>query len=117
MIWNCLPQRIFSISVVSIILVFFVLSESNSAYGAAPVEVWNKTYGGQYGDGAWSLQETNDGGYIIVGNTATRGEGSDLWLIRTDQYGNPNWSRIFGGSGEDVGYFVRNLRRLRILFR
>jgi hypothetical protein len=107
MIWNCLPQRIFSISVVSIILVFFVLTESNSAYGAAPVEVWNKTYGGQYGDGAWSLQETNDGGYIIVGNTATRGEGSDLWLIRTDQYGNPNWSRIFGGSGEDVGYFVR----------
>ena len=74
MIWNCLPQRIFSISKVSIILVFFVLSESNSAYGAAPVEVWNKTYGGQYGDGAWSLQETNDGGYIIVGNTATRGE-------------------------------------------
>jgi hypothetical protein len=107
MIWNCLPQRIFSIGVVFFILVFFVLSESNSAYGAGPVEAWNKTYGGQYGDGAWSLQETNDGGYIIVGNTATRGEGSDLWLIRTDQDGNPNWSRIFGGSGEDIGYFVR----------
>ena len=50
---------------------------------------------------------TLDGGYILAGNTATRGEGSDLWLIRTDQSGNPLWSRIFGGSGEDIGYFVK----------
>jgi hypothetical protein len=92
---------------VSFIFVFLVLAESNSAYGAEPREEWNRTYGGRYGDGAWCLQETSDGGYILVGNTATRGEGSDLWLIRTDQSGDPIWSRILGGSGEDIGYFVK----------
>jgi len=111
MIWNRFPQRTLSIAFVSFIFVTFVfifllLAESNSAYGAEPREEWNRTYGGRYGDGAWCLQETQDGGYILVGNTATRGEGSDLWLIRTDQFGNPTWSRILGGSGEDIGYFV-----------
>jgi hypothetical protein len=116
MIGNRLPQRILSMAFVSFIFVsfisisfifvFLVLAESNSAYGAEPREEWNRTYGGRYGDGAWCLQETSDGGYILVGNTATRGEGSDLWLIRTDQSGNPIWSRILGGSGEDIGYFV-----------
>lgn len=111
------PQRILSMAFasfifvsfisVSFIFVFLVLAESNSAYGADPREEWNRTYGGRYGDGAWCLQETADGGYILVGNTATRGEGSDLWLIRTDQSGDPIWSRILGGSGEDIGYFVK----------
>lgn len=106
MIWNCIPKRIFSICVISFILILFSPAGSNYACGAEPLEAWNKTYGGEYGDGAWSLQELNEGGYILVGNTATRGEGSDLWLIRTDQSGNPLWSRILGGSGEDVGYSV-----------
>jgi len=78
-----------------------------SLYSGELTEEWNRTYGGRYGDGAWSVQETNDGGYILVGHTATRGEGSDLWLVRVDPDGNPLWSRIMGGSGEDVGYFVR----------
>lgn len=117
MIGNRFPQRILSMAFVSFIFVsfisvsfifiFLVLAESNSAYGAEPIEEWNRTYGGRYGDGAWCLQETSDGGYILVGNTATRGEGSDLWLIRTDQSGDPIWSRILGGSGEDIGYFVK----------
>ncbi len=109
---NCCPKKILSIGFISFIFVssifiFLVLAESNSAYGAEPREEWNRTYGGRYGDGAWCLQVTLDGGYILVGNTAARGEGSDLWLIRTDQSGNPIWSRILGGSGEDIGYFVR----------
>jgi hypothetical protein len=112
MIRNRIPPKIFSTFVISFILIPFILISfslalSYSARGAGPVESWNKTYGGEYGDGAWSLQELNEGGYILVGNTATRGEGSDLWLIRTDQSGNPLWSRILGGSGEDVGYFVK----------
>jgi hypothetical protein len=112
MTMNCCPKKILSIAFVSLIFVssifiFLVLAKSNSAYGAEPREEWNKTYGGRYGDGAWCLQVTLDGGYILVGNTATRGEGSDLWLIRTDRSGNPIWSRILGGSGEDIGYFVK----------
>lgn len=80
-------------------------------YGAlaaeAPSEQWNRTFGGGYGDGAWCLQETDDGGFILAGNTASRGEGSDLFLVKVNMSGNCSWSLAYGGSGEDVGYFVQ----------
>lgn len=84
-----------------------LLSGSSALAADAPQEQWNRTYGGSYGDGAWCLQETEEGGFILVGNTATRGEGSDMFLVKTDALGNCTWSRAFGGSGEDVGYFVQ----------
>jgi hypothetical protein len=73
-------------------------------------EEWNRTFGGPYGDGIWSAQVTEDGGYILGGYTSNRGEGSDLWLVKVDSEGRGLWNRIFGGSGEDVGYFVQNTR-------
>jgi len=77
---------------IALIFVFLVLSGSFSALAAEPKEEWNLTFGGRYGDGAWCLQETKDGGNILVGNTASGGEGSDLFLIRTDALGNCIWS-------------------------
>lgn len=94
----------------SFILFFLVLLSCFSAQAAQPLEEWNLTFGGQYADGAWCLQETEDGGNILVGNSASRGEGSDLFLIRTDGMGKCIWSRIWGGSSEDVGYFVQETR-------
>jgi hypothetical protein len=91
-------------------LVFLVLSGCFSAQAAQPEEAWNLTFGGHYGDGAWCLQETEDGGSILAGNFASRGEGSDLLLIRTDALGKSIWSRIWGGSAEDVGYFVQETK-------
>lgn len=85
-----------------------LLSSGFSALAAnAPQEQWNRTFGEGYSDGAWCLQETADGGFILAGNTASRGEGSDLFLVKADALGNCTWSRAYGGSGEDVGYFVR----------
>ena len=109
------PNRIWSNAFVSmtsipLIFIFLVLSGCFSALAAEPKEEWNLTFGGRYGDGAWCLQETGDGGNILVGNTASEGKGSDLFLIRTDALGNCIWSKIFGGSGEDVGYFVQETR-------
>ncbi|MFA7374476.1 MAG: hypothetical protein WCZ26_03605, partial [Methanothrix soehngenii] len=96
-----------SLLFVFLISFYHISPAAASLYSGELTEEWNRTYGGRYGDGAWSVQETNDGGYVLVGHTATRGEGSDLWLVRVDPDGNPLWSRIMGGSGEDVGYFVR----------
>ncbi len=76
------------------------------AGGEKPKEEWSRTFGGTYGEGAWSMKETADGGYILAGYTSSRGESSDLWLVKTDNLGNAIWDRIFGGSGEDVGYSV-----------
>jgi hypothetical protein len=94
----------------SLILFFLVLSCCFSASAVEPLEEWNLTFGGQYADGAWCLQETEDGGNILVGNSASRGEGSDLFLIRTDRMGKCIWSRVGGGAAEDVGYFVQETK-------
>jgi len=96
----------------SLVLFFLVLylHFSSSVAAVEPREEWNLTFGGQYSDGAWCLQETDDGGNILVGNSASRGEGSDLFLIRTDNMGKCIWSRVLGGSAEDVGYFVQETR-------
>ena len=81
-----------------------------SATGLHPYIEWSKTFGGPYDDGAWSLQKTEDSGYIIAGYTSSRGEGSDLWLIKTNSSGLEQWNRTFGGSQEDVGCFVKQTR-------
>jgi hypothetical protein len=107
LIWSIAFASIISIALISI---FPLLPGCSLALAAEPEEEWNLTFGGRYGDGVWCLQETENGGYILVGNTASRGEGSDLFLIRTDALGNSIWSKIFGGSGEDVGYFVQETK-------
>ena len=51
-------------------------------------EEWHRTFGGEVGDTAWSVQQTADGGYIIAGYTDSYGEGGDAYLVKTDEEGN-----------------------------
>ena len=71
-------------------------------------EQWTKTFGGTYTDEGFSIQQTNDGGYIITGSKVTVLNGySDLYLIKTDGNGNEQWTKTFGGSRSDGGYSVQ----------
>ncbi|MFB0515590.1 MAG: hypothetical protein ACETWG_03175, partial [Candidatus Neomarinimicrobiota bacterium] len=55
-----------------------------------------------------SLQQTSDGGYIIVGAALSAAPGDyNLRLIRTDGSGRQLWARSLGGNGWDWGRFVR----------
>ena len=63
---------------------------------------WDKTFGGVYWDKAYSVQQTMDGGYVLVGYTDSYGVGpSDFWLVKTDSSGNEQWNKTFGGTGDD----------------
>lgn len=50
--------------------------------------LWNKTYGGERDDWAYSMVQTSDGGYAIAGETRSFGEGdADAFLVKTDGNG------------------------------
>ena len=69
--------------------------------------LWQKTFGDQYSDEEGRcVQQTEDGGYIIVG-TSTRPGDVEVYLIKTDNKGDAVWQRKFGGAGWDEGYFVQ----------
>ena len=71
-------------------------------------EQWNKTFGDGYLDG-YSVQQTEDGGYIICCTTYSlelNGD-TDVYLIKTDENGEEQWSKTFGGEGVDMGYSIQ----------
>lgn len=69
--------------------------------------VWTKTYGGVDWDEAADVEQTPDGGYIIVGSTGSFGSGmDDVYLIKTKADGDSVWTRTFGGAESDYGYSV-----------
>lgn len=84
-----------------------------------PSEEWNMTFGGLNDDVGTFVQETRDGGYIVVGYTASFGADSpyswliksqlrgDLWLIKTDSLGNVEWEKTLGGFGREFGFCVQ----------
>jgi len=69
--------------------------------------LWTKTYGGNFGDEGWSIQQTSDGGYIIAGITSSFGVNTDVWLIKTNASGNTLWTRTYGGTSWDLGEDVK----------
>jgi len=68
--------------------------------------LWEKTYGGKKGDGAYSLVQVKDG-YVIVGYSSSSDEkGVDAWIIRTDTSGEIVWNKTYGESNWDLANAV-----------
>jgi len=75
---------------------------------------WQKCLGGSDGDGAFSVQQTITGEFIVAGNSFSNdgdatfnhfdGNGnhtSDYWIVKLDPAGNIIWQRSLGGSESD----------------
>jgi len=64
--------------------------------------MWNKTYGGSEVEWAFSVDLTNDNGYVIAGYTGSFGAGDhDFYVVKTDASGELIWNRTYGGTGYD----------------
>jgi len=97
----------------------YIIAGHTQSFGAGSTDVyliktdsigslmWAKTYGGSSTDYGYSVRQTTDGGYIIAGHTQSFGTAGDVYLIRTDPNGDPLWTKVFGGSGADYGWSVR----------
>jgi len=94
-------------------------------------KVWDKTYGGNSTDFLSSVQQTQDGGYILGGSSDSRISGdktqdsksgckpgygdygaeincpNDYWIIKVDAKGQKQWDKTFGGLEDD------NLKSIR----
>ena len=52
-------------------------------------ESWSKTFGGSSYEYGYSVRQTTDGRYILLGYTNSYGAGGvDMYLIKTDADGN-----------------------------
>jgi len=70
--------------------------------------LWTRTYGGTDYDYSWSVKQSSDGGYIIIGTTESFGAGSaDVYLIKTNSSGDTLWTGTYGGTGYDEGWSVQ----------
>jgi hypothetical protein len=71
-------------------------------------ELWSRTFGSKYFDSCNSVEETSDGGYIIVGYTGViEHDDIDIYVVKTDSSGYELWSNTFGGNKQDFGYSVK----------
>ncbi len=70
--------------------------------------LWTKTFGGMLDEIGLSVQQTNEGGYIISGSTDSFGNGSsDMYLIKTNSYGETLWTKTYGGEYYEAGMSVQ----------
>jgi len=89
-----------------VIIVSMIMA--GGVYAAQGETLWTRTYGGDNTDGGVSVQETQDGGFIIAGYTKSYGAGdADVYIIRTDGNGNTLWTKTYGGSNWDQGMSVQ----------
>lgn len=65
--------------------------------------LWTQVYGLMWCDDGYSIKQTNDGGYILVGELETYGGYSYIWLLKTDSLGVYECGNMFlAGRGFEV---------------
>jgi hypothetical protein len=76
-------------------------------------KLWDKTYGGNNEDILRTLLLTNDGGFLLGGDSRSGISGDktqlnqgveDYWLIKTDASGNKQWDKTIGGNHDEYLY-------------
>lgn len=75
--------------------------------------VWTKSFGGDEIDNSYASLKTQDGNYIMVGDsrsadqdvTSPRGN-ADAWMVKFDDNGTKIWQKSFGGSQFDTAHSI-----------
>lgn len=70
---------------------------------------WQKSFGGNQDDRAYTIQQTADGGYIF-GGSARSNDGDvtgykdweDYWVVKINSSGTLQWQKTLGGTKDDI---------------
>jgi hypothetical protein len=98
----------------------FDISDTNGSYDFWMVKVdvfgnlvWEHSLGGSGIEVSYDIAKTDDGGYVVVGNTFSKDGGislnhgeSDMWMIKIDGEGTMEWEQTYGGSQFDLAQAV-----------
>jgi len=93
--------------IILVVTLVAICSPSLSLAVDQPQVEWIKNYGSSGREKGYSMCQTTDGGYIIAGNSGSKGAGNqDIWLFKTDSSGNLIWDKTYGGSQFDYSYSI-----------
>ncbi len=70
--------------------------------------MWTKTCGSDEHDGAMSVVQTMDGGFVWTGYRKMSTFIQDLWIVKTDADGNTLSSKTYGGTFNSIGRCINN---------
>ena len=95
-----------------LLLVFFASCEKQK--DETTKSAWQRTMGGSDLDVSWSIQQTNDGGYIITGFSSSNDHDVsgnhgyfDYWIVKITSTGKLDWQKSLGGSDLDLSWSIQ----------
>lgn len=69
--------------------------------------LWTKTYGDWYNEIIYDIEETSDGGFVIIGKTLSFGNYyGEVYLIKTDSCGDTLFTKRYGGDDLNWGLSI-----------
>lgn len=98
----------------------FIITGMTGSFGAGSEDVyllktasdgtllWTKTFGNTGNEWGFSVKQTNDSGFIIVGQTGLNPTGASVYLLKSSSDGTLQWSKTYAGSMyAEIGYCVQ----------
>jgi hypothetical protein len=70
---------------------------------------WQQSFGGFYNESVFAGAQTADGGFIFTGQIQLGGSDYDVYLIKTNFWGDTLWTKRFGGALSDLGNAIHVL--------
>ncbi len=88
-------------------------SSATTFYGAALIKLdatgtvlWNKIFSGVGSYNGEDVLQTNDGGYLVVGEAFSNISGINVGIFKTNNAGDTLWTKVYGGVGDEYVYSV-----------
>ncbi|MBK6996438.1 MAG: T9SS type A sorting domain-containing protein [Lewinellaceae bacterium] len=75
---------------------------------------WQKAFGGTQSEYGYSIEQTIEGGYVMVGSTrsndgdvlANHGK-ADVWVVKLSETGTIEWQQTYGGTDFEAAYYIQ----------